>query len=105
MSGSIALPNTPLATAAGPGSTIVFQPSEAAPFQFQAELDGATYTVLVTWNISGQRFYVNIFDQTATRILTLPLIGSPSDRAISLTAGYFTTSLVFRQATQTFEIG
>lgn len=75
------------------------------PFQFQATLDDVTYVVQVRWNITGQRWYVFVYDQTNTLVVTLPLIGSPSDDDISLTAGYFTTPLVYRSAIASFEVG
>lgn len=75
------------------------------PFQFQAALDGVTYIVQTRWNVTGQRWYVFIFDQTNTLIVTLPLIGSPTGYDISLTAGYFTTPLVYRSSIASFEVG
>jgi hypothetical protein len=81
-----------------------FAPTPLAPFQFQATLDGATYNVITTWNVFGQRWYVNIVDQNNNRILTKPLVGSPPDYAISLVAGYFTSTMVFLEATQTFAV-
>lgn len=51
-------------------STLVdFQPSSAGPFQFQATLGGAIYNVIVTWNVFGQRFYINVYDVSGTLIL------------------------------------
>lgn len=82
---------------------IVFNPTPAAPFQFQATLDNAVYNVVIPWNLY-QRWYITITDQTGKHITTLPLIGSPLNFDISLTGGYFKSTLVFRQATQTFEI-
>lgn len=95
---------------------IDFVPSSSAPFQFQATLDGSVYTVTVTWNVFGQRYYVNIFTLDGTRVLTIPLIGSVGSTAdvlqntglavqdVSLTKGYFTTTLVYRPADQRFEV-
>jgi len=91
-------PNAPSAT------VVQFTPSKVSNFQFQATFDGAIYNVIVTYNIYGQRYYVNIYDTSNVRIITLPLIGSPLDYNISLTAGYFTTQLVYRVANQQFEI-
>lgn len=83
-----------------------FAPTANGPFQFQATLDTVVYNITVTWNVYGQRWYVNITDQGGNLIVCLPLIGSvPSpDPGISLTAGYFTSTLVFRQALQQFEV-
>lgn len=93
-----------------------FVPSASAPFQFQATLDGSIYTVIVTWNLYGQRYYINIFTLDGVRVLTLPLIGSDGNPAqftadtgiviadVSMTDGYFTTQLVYRPVNQRFEI-
>lgn len=55
-----------------------FVPSASEPFQFQPILDGATYNIIVTWNIFGQRWYVNVFDLSGNRVVTIPVISSPS---------------------------
>jgi hypothetical protein len=83
-----------------------FTPTTQAPFQFQAFLDGASYNVIVTWNFYGQRWYVNVYDpnDSVDPIFTLPRIGSPPAYDISMTAGYFTSTLVFRQGTGQFEV-
>lgn len=67
-----------------------FVPSASTPFQFQPVLDGATYNVVVTWNVFGQRWYVNAFDLAGNRIVTIPVIASPSTidlQAISWASG------------------
>lgn len=83
---------------------VKFTPNPYSNFQFQANLDGTNYTVLLTWNIYGQRYYINIYTLNNKRILTLPLIGSPLEYDISMTAGYFTTKLIYRESMQQFEI-
>lgn len=84
---------------------VAFVPSNQTPFQFQATLDGDQYTIIVKWNWYSQRFYIDCLDSSNNRIFTLPLIGSPNWNDINLANGYFLIStLVFRQATQTFEI-
>lgn len=85
-------------------TTVPFVPSVNSAFQFSATFDGSACTVIVTWNVSRNGYYVSLFDATQTRVFTMPLIGSPPDYDISLTAGYFKTMLIFRQATQTFEV-
>lgn len=81
-----------------------FTPTPYANFQFTATLDGSNYTVVVNWNLYGQRYYVNIYTLTNQLVVSLPLIGSPLDYDISLTAGYFTTKIVYREPKQQFEI-
>lgn len=86
-------------------ATIInFTPTPFANFQFQATLDGSSYTVIVTWNIYGERYYVSIYTLTNKLVLSIPLIGSPLEYDISLTAGYFSTKLIFREPKQQFEI-
>jgi len=82
-----------------------FAPSSSANFQFTATLDGNPYTVICTFNTYGQRYYINIFDSSQARVLTRPVVGSPDDYDISLTLGFFTTKIVFRESTQSFEVG
>ncbi|MBV8060464.1 MAG: hypothetical protein JO253_02920 [Alphaproteobacteria bacterium] len=83
---------------------IPFNQSPTANFQFEATFDGKSYIVIVTWNLFGQRFYVNIYDTTGVLILSMPMIGSPDTKDISLTAGYFTTKLVYRVKSNNFEV-
>ena len=81
-----------------------FQPSPTSAFQFQPTFDGDTYTCTVTWNLFGQRWYVNCYDLSGNWIFTLPRIGSPDGYDISLTAGYFTSTLVYRVSSGNFEV-
>jgi hypothetical protein len=81
-----------------------FTPSASAPFQFQPTFDGATYTVIVTWGLFGQRYYVNCYTVPGALVYSLPLIGSPPDYDISLNAGYFQSTLVYRAANNQFEV-
>jgi hypothetical protein len=81
-----------------------FNPSVNAVFQFQPTLDNTVYNVSVTWNLFGERYYVNINTLQGILVVSLPLIGSPNNYDISLTAGYFTSTLVFREFSQQFEV-
>jgi hypothetical protein len=83
---------------------VQFTPSTNSTFQFQATLDGSIYNVIVTFNIYAQGYYVNIYDLANNLIVSLPLIGSPQTYNISMTAGYFTSTLIYRTANQQFEI-
>lgn len=84
---------------------VPFQPSATAPFTFNATFDNAAYNVSVTWLYTGQRYYVNIYSTQGALVVALPLIASPDDYNISMTAGYFTTPLVYRASSNSFEIG
>lgn len=59
-------------------TSYAFVPSASTLFQFQPILDGATYNVVVTWNLFRQDWYVNVLDLSGNRIATLPVISSPS---------------------------
>ena len=85
-------------------TSVLFDPNPLTAFQFPATLDGGQYTIIVTWNSAGQRWYINIYDQNYVVVATVPLINSPPNYDISLTAGYFTSTLIYRKATMTFEV-
>ena len=85
-----------------------FVPSATTPFQFQTTLTDsvlgtATYNCTVLWNTFGQRWYLQVADQSGNLIVNKPLVASPPGYQISLVAGYFSGStLVFYDNTQTF---
>lgn len=54
-----------------------FQPSSQSAFQFQATLDGLVYTIIVTWNLFGQRYYINVYDVANNLIVCKAIVGSP----------------------------
>ncbi len=83
---------------------VLFTPSTTSPFTFQPTLDGTNYTAAVTWNLSGQRWYFNLYTLAGDLVVALPLIGSPPDHDVDLVGGYFTSTVVFRQSSQQFEI-
>jgi hypothetical protein len=51
-----------------------FTPNTTAPFSFQCTLNGSQYTVTVTWNIYGQRYYITVSDLSGNVVLYRPLI-------------------------------
>jgi hypothetical protein len=65
----------------------VFSPSATAnpPFQFQPTLDGAQYVVTTTFNIFGNRWYINVSDLSGNLILARPMVGSPTKIQASIT--------------------
>jgi hypothetical protein len=81
-----------------------FSPSQSSVFQFQPTLDGQAYTVSVPWGLFGERYYVDVRTLQGQPVFLLPLIGSPPDFDISLTAGYFTSTLIYRAGTNQFEV-
>lgn len=83
---------------------VSFAPIAIEPFGFQATLDGVVYQVLVTWNLFGQRWYVNIYDLSGTLVWIIAMIGSPGGADINLALFTTTSTLVFRTAANQFEI-
>jgi hypothetical protein len=83
---------------------VQFAPSPLANFQFQATFDGTSYSCTCTWNYYGQRYYISVATIQGAAVYTLPLIASPDDFDINLNSGYFSSTLVFRDSTQAFEI-
>lgn len=64
-------------------TVIPFLPSNLFRPKFVATFDGTSYNVEVTWNISAQRYYINIYDLTGNWILTTPLVTTPPSRPIA----------------------
>lgn len=63
---------------------IPFIPSNLRSPSFIAEFDGNDYNVVITWNISALRYYVNIYRQDSSAwIITIPLFSSPPARNVS----------------------
>lgn len=83
---------------------IPFTPSAVANFSFQATLDGAQYNCVCTFNSYGQRYYLSIYDLAQNLVLSRPVAASPDTYNLSLTLGYFDTSIIFRDSNQSFEI-
>ena len=83
---------------------IPFQPSLTSAFQFQAAFDGTTYTVIVTWNVEGQRYYINVYTLQQSLVICAAMVGSPVGYNISLVAPLFTTQLVYRAPSNQFEV-
>lgn len=86
--------------------TIVpFTPSVNTIFSFQPTLGGTQYNLYVTWNLAGQRWYLNIADLNQNLVLAEALVGSPDDYDLNLIMGYISgSSLVFRTSSQSFEV-
>jgi hypothetical protein len=84
---------------------VPFSPRPGQGFPFQATLDGATYEMLVTWNIFGQRWFITCVASDGTAVFHRSVVGSPNEGMINLTAGYFVSSaLCYRQDSGNFEI-
>ncbi|MBR8141221.1 hypothetical protein KDW55_02445 [Burkholderia sp. AU19243] len=86
---------------------VPFLPSNATtpPFQATVTLDGVAYSLSVTWNIAGMRWYVTLTDQNGNVTWCGAMAGSPLDFDILLAPGIFSTStLLYREDTGNFEI-
>lgn len=89
-------------------TSIAFAPNNSAspPFSISVVLDGVSYQLNVAWNVSGQRWYASLQDQSGNVAWMGALIGSPLDYDILLAPGIFSTStLLYRADTGNFEIG
>ncbi len=62
-----------------------FQPSSTAAFTFQATLDGEQYTVVVTYNLFGQRYYASVYDLSGNLISSRGLVSSTALISAALT--------------------
>jgi hypothetical protein len=88
-------------------TTIAFTPSNNAtpPFSTTVTLDGASYLLGAVWNISAQRWYAYLTDQSGDNIWYGALVGSPLGPDILLAPGIFSTStILYREDTGNFEI-
>ena len=85
-------------------ANFAFSPSTNAPFQFVPTLDGQQYLCTVVWNVFGQRWYIRLSTLQGNLVLYKARVESPDTSDINLLFGYFTSTMVFRDSTQTFEV-
>lgn len=82
-----------------------FAPSVTANYSFSPTLDGAQYSVIISWQLFGRRWIVNVYDLSGNLVLAKPLRSSPDDYDINIIGGYFTsTTMVYRESTGNFEV-
>jgi hypothetical protein len=89
-------------------TTLLFTPqaSGGPPFSALVTLDGRPYRLAAMWNLYRYGWYISLTDQSGNLVVNQPLIGSPPNANIYLAPGAFTTStLLYRVATNSFEIG
>jgi hypothetical protein len=53
-----------------------FVSSNTVAPSFQPVLDGVQHLVVVTWNVSAQRFYINVYANDGALVCAVPLVGS-----------------------------
>jgi len=82
-----------------------FTPGLDTNFTFQPTIGAQQYTVVVVWQLFGQRWMVNLYTLQQALVFSRPLRASPENYDINLLAGYFDTgSLVYRDGTNNFEV-
>jgi hypothetical protein len=64
-------------------TVVPFSRSTIVTPQYSVVLDGVSYTVLVTWNVSAQRYYVNIYGNNKTLIVCRPLVQTSHSNPIT----------------------
>ena len=86
---------------------LAFDPTNATfpPWSGKVTLDGSPYLLSAYWNTYAQRWYVQLTTHQGDVIQTTPLIGSPNDFDIPLFPGLFSTTVIYRESPQQFEIG
>lgn len=62
-----------------------FTPSTTTAFQFQPTLAGTQYNATVTWNLFGQRYYLNLYDLSGNLIIATAIVGTGPQLAATLT--------------------
>lgn len=60
-----------------------FVPSAILAPTYQITLDGNVYTLIMTWNLYAQRYYMNLYALDGTLIVAKALIGSPTGTDIA----------------------
>ena len=76
-------PSSPAPNASAPATTYIdFVATTQSPFQFQLTLDNQLYTAIITSNLAGKRYYINLYDLSGNLIFCIPLIGSPNPATI-----------------------
>ncbi len=73
-------------------------------FQFQATLDGTQYLVTLPWSLYGQTYMIYITQLDGTLVFATILCASPDNYDINIVKNFFTSTLVYRDSTNTFEI-
>lgn len=71
-----------------------FLPSNIAPPQFSPTFDGAQYTVILTWSLERQAYFINIYTLAGVLVLAMPLLESPVGNLIESLGWDFNTSKV-----------
>lgn len=82
-----------------------FAPGPTAPFSFQPVLDGQTYNATIIWNLFSQRWYLNLFNLTGSRIFSLPVLGSSAAKSLANLSWQAGTVTATTEAPHSYPIG
>ena len=78
--------------------TYSFTGNERESMAFTPALDGTVYNCQIRWNISAQRWYILITDNSGNTVLNTPAVGSTNESGINLIAGVFSrTTMIWRE--------
>jgi hypothetical protein len=85
-----------------PAQTIIYDPRENHPFEFDLILDGKNCIA----RIKGRNgvLWLDLFTQSNVLIFRRPVVASSDYSDISLCAGFFKSVFIYREATGAFEI-
>ncbi|MCK2101932.1 hypothetical protein [Klebsiella michiganensis] len=85
--------------------TYSFTGNERESIAFTPALDGTVYNCQIRWNISAQRWYILITDNSGNTVLNTPAVGSTSESGINLIAGVFSrTTMIWREQNGLIEV-
>lgn len=78
-------------------TSYIFNVSPATiPYAFNPTLDGNVYSATVWYNSQDNRPYITISDLSGNVIFTVAMVESPIGYDISITYGYFASTLVWQ---------
>lgn len=85
--------------------TYSFTGNERESMAFTPVLDGTVYNCQIRWNISAQRWYILITDNSGNTVLNTPAVGSTNESGINLIAGVFSrTTMIWREQNGLIEV-
>lgn len=82
-----------------------FVPNTVAPFTFQPILDSESYIATVTWNVYGQKWYLNVKEITGPLVFSLPLLGSVDGSALESVSWSFGVVTAVTAQTHNYTVG
>lgn len=85
-------------------TTYPFTGNESKAINFTPSLDGVIYNASVGWNLASQRWFITITSNDGTRMLTRPMIESPSYSDFNILFGVFSSTMIWRQVDGVIEV-